>query len=137
MTAVSNASPLITLARVGRLESLQEIFETVVISREVYEEVVTSGAGMPGALAVSRADWITVSAIQDSGAMASALIARRLGAGETSAVLLAKELGVSVVLMDELRGRRFATESGLAVVGCIGIFEELYRRGLLVDLRQI
>jgi hypothetical protein len=77
MTAVSNASPLITLARGGQLESLREIFEMVVISREVYEEVVTAGARMPGALAVSRVDGITVSAIQDSGAMALAVIARR------------------------------------------------------------
>ncbi len=29
-----------------------------------------------------------------------------------------------------------ATEAGLAVVGCVGILEELYRRGEIKDLRQ-
>lgn len=59
-----------------------------------------------------------------------------LGAGETSAVQLAKELGIELVLMDEWRGRRLAKQAGLAVVGCVGILEELYRRGTLADLRQ-
>jgi predicted nucleic acid-binding protein len=51
-------------------------------------------------------------------------------------VLLAKELQADLVLMDEWKGRRLATESGLAVVGCIGILEELYRREEITDLRE-
>jgi predicted nucleic acid-binding protein len=58
-----------------------------------------------------------------------------LGAGEVSAVFLAKELSADLTLMDEWKGRRLATEEGLAVVGCIGILEEFYRRGEIKDLR--
>jgi len=60
-----------------------------------------------------------------------------LGAGEVGAIFLAKELPADLTLMDEWKGRRLAAEEGLAVVGCIGILEELYRRGVLKDLRQI
>jgi predicted nucleic acid-binding protein len=38
--------------------------------------------------------------------------------------------------MDERKGRRLAIDEGLAVVGCIGILEELYRRGDIKDPRQ-
>ena len=61
MKVVSNASPLITLARVGHLESLHKMYDLIHISTEVYNEVVIAGAGMPGAAAVSKADWIRVS----------------------------------------------------------------------------
>ena len=54
MNVVSNASPLITLARIGRLDSLRKLFTVVHIPVEVYHEVVTAGAGMPGAAAVAQ-----------------------------------------------------------------------------------
>jgi predicted nucleic acid-binding protein len=63
---VSDASPLITLTPIGRLDSLRKLYSTVSITAEVYNEVVIAGAGMPGAAAVAKADWIRVSAIQDT-----------------------------------------------------------------------
>ena len=50
--AVSNASPLISLARVDQLNGLRELFEVVYVSVEVYTEFVFAGAGMPGASAI-------------------------------------------------------------------------------------
>jgi predicted nucleic acid-binding protein len=59
-----------------------------------------------GESAVSKADWIQVSAVRDTAALAVDLSKTGLGAGETSAVQLPRELGVELVLMDEWRGRR-------------------------------
>ena len=136
MKVVSNASPLITLARIGQLASLHKLYETIHVPTEVYNEVVIAGAGVPGASAVANADWIQVSPVQDTSMLATAISKHGLGAGETSAVLLARELSADLVLMDEWKGRRLAQEGGLAVVGCVGILEELCRRGELGDLRQ-
>jgi predicted nucleic acid-binding protein len=58
----------------------------------------------------------------------------KLGLGEASTVLLGVQIGADIVLMDERRGRRFAAEQGLSVVGCVGLLEELYRRKELADL---
>ncbi len=91
---------------------------------------------MPGAAVVANADWIHVTAVRNAEDLARAITKMRLGAGEMSAVFLAKELPADLTLMDEWKGRRFAVEEGLAVVGCIGILEELYRRGEIKDLRQ-
>jgi predicted nucleic acid-binding protein len=63
---VSNASPLITVARIGHLDSLHKLYEAVHIPTEVYNQVVTAGAGMPGAAAVSKADWIHVSPVTNT-----------------------------------------------------------------------
>jgi len=135
---VSNASPLITLARIGLLDSLHNLYDVVHISTEVYNEVVIAGAGMPGAAAVSKADWIRISPVHDVEGLAKILLTKPgLGAGEISAVLLAKELAADLTLMDEWKGRRLAVSEGLAVVGCIGILEELHRRGEIADIRHV
>ena len=136
MKVVSNASPLITLARLGHLDLLRKLYDALYISTEVYNEVVVAGAGMPGEAAVSTADWIHVTPVTNAEDLANTTAKIGLGAGEMSAIFLAKELHADLTLMDEWKGRRLASEEGLAVVGCIGILEELYRRGEIKDLRE-
>ena len=78
-----------------------------------------------------------MSAVRDVENLAKAISKTGLGAGEIGAIFLAKELAADLTLMDEWKGRRRAVEEGLAVVGCVGILEELYRRREIQDLRQI
>ena len=58
ISVVSNASPLINLARIGQLQILTALFETIRIPDAVYDEVVVQGAGQPGAEEVGNAAWI-------------------------------------------------------------------------------
>jgi predicted nucleic acid-binding protein len=112
---VSNVSPLITLARLGHLDLLRKLYENVYISTEVYNEVVISGAGMPGAAAVSKAEWIHVTPVTNAEELAETRAKLGLGAGEVSAVFLAKEIHADLTLMDEWKGRRLSSEAGLSV----------------------
>jgi pentatricopeptide repeat protein len=59
-----------------------------------------------------------------------------LGAGELSAILLAKELDADLVILDDLAARKLAQNEGFKVQGCIAILEACFRKGYLVDLRQ-
>ncbi len=49
MLVVSNASPLILLARIDRFELLLQMFGHIAIPEAVYAEVVTNSPGRPGA----------------------------------------------------------------------------------------
>jgi predicted nucleic acid-binding protein len=131
---VSDASPLITLARISCFDLLPKLFGKIYISGEVYKEVVIDGEGLPGAAEVSQADWVEVRLLER---VAGASARPELGAGEVSSVALAKDLSADLVLIDEWRARRFAQEEGLAVIGCIGILENLYERGYVSDLRSV
>ena len=108
MIAVSDSSPLIGLSRIGCLDLLARIFETVYISAEVYDEVVLVGAGRPGAESVALAPWIRVKPVQSLADLEKAIEETGLGSGEVSAVQLARELGIAVVLIDERRARFYA-----------------------------
>ena len=107
---VSDSSPLIILAHIA-------------------------GAGLPGDAQTAQADWIEVRPVKDARGIATAIVAVGLGAGELSAVFLARELKTGLVLIDERRARRYAREQGLAIIGCVGILEHLYAMGMLGDLR--
>ena len=58
MKVVADASPLITLARVGHFDLLPSLYGTIIIPTEVHNEIVLAGAGLPGATQAAAADWI-------------------------------------------------------------------------------
>lgn len=66
MSVVSNASPLIGLARIGELELLQQLYGELVIPEAVAREVVLEGAGLPAADQVRKAAWIKTQTISNS-----------------------------------------------------------------------
>lgn len=136
MKVVSDASPLIALARIDCLELLRKLYGRVLISTEVFDEVTVAGAGLPGARQVAGATWIEVTSVTDTAALEEARRRTGLGTGEVSAVVLAKELGAELALIDERRARRFAKDEGVDAIGCVGILETLYRHGHLTDLRD-
>lgn len=136
MIVVSNSSPLIALARIGRLNLLASFYKRILIPAEVQHEVTMAGRGLPGAEEVRNANWIEVAPQKSVADSSLARACQNLGAGERGAILLAASLQANLALLDEWKARRVARDAGLSVVGCLGILEAGARRGLLSDLRQ-
>ena len=104
---VSNATPLIYLAKVGKLELLK-IFGEVYIPEEVKVEVVDKGKalGKPDSYAIEKATkegWIKVLKVEPID------IPIKLHSGEVAVLSLAKKLGIKDVLVDE-KPARFAAK---------------------------
>ena len=137
MTAVSDSSPLIVLTKLGCFGLLNRVFPRIYISPEVHYEVVTAGAGLPGASEVSKAEWIEVMAIQNPSRLYAAQRKYGLGPGEMSTILLAKDLGANPALLDDYRARQLAKAEGLKIMGSVGLLETFYLRGHLTDLRSV
>lgn len=137
MTVVADSSPIVILTKLGCFDLLNRLFPCVCISAEVHYEVVTLGAGLPGAAEVSKAGWIEVKAIQNPAGLLSAQRRYGLGPGEMSTILLAKELGANPVLLDDYRARKVAKAEGLEIPGSIGLLESFYVRRYVTDLRSV
>jgi predicted nucleic acid-binding protein len=133
---VSNSSPLIALARIGRLSLLATMFQQILIPAEVHHEVTIAGKGLPGAGEVEKSAWIQIKAQQLPPELSLATACQNLGPGERGAIFLAKGLSADLLLLDEWKARRVARAAHLPVAGCLGILEAGARRGLVPDLRQ-
>ena len=136
MRVVSDSSPLITLAKIGRLELLPRLYQTITITPEVYAEVVVSGAGLAGSSQIAAAQWIDVTPVRKGANLAAAQQRFGLGTGELSAIVLCQELKADVVLIDDSKARKVAQEEGLRVLGCVGVLEDAFRLKLLSDLPE-
>jgi predicted nucleic acid-binding protein len=134
--AVSDSSPLVSLARIGQLNLLASLYKRILIPVEVEHEVTVAGRGLPGAEEVRKANWIEVAPQKPVADSSLEQACRNLGAGERGAILLAKSLPSDVVLLDEWKALRIARDAGLSIVGCLGILEAGARTGLVPDLRQ-
>jgi predicted nucleic acid-binding protein len=133
---VSNATPLITLAKVGCFELLHKLFAEITISREVWNEVVVKGPSRPGSVETAQADWIQVASLANPTELPAWQSTYNLGAGEVSTILLAKELSARLTLIDERKARTLAVNEGLTLSGSIAVLESGYRKKYLNDLRE-
>ena len=108
---VSNSGPLISLAAIGRLDLLQAVFGKIIIPQAVYDEVVVHAAGEPGSREVSAAGWIEIVRVRDR--LAVDLLREVLDAGESEAIVLARELSARWALLDDASARRKARVLGI------------------------
>jgi hypothetical protein len=127
MSIVSNASPLINLARINQLELLHKLYGEIYIPEAVWQEVVVAGTGLPGADIVATASWIKRQVVTNASLVQA--LQQDLDAGESEALALALELKAELLLMDEILGRETAQHLGLRFIGIIGILIEAKHAG--------
>lgn len=126
---VSNAGPLITLAKIHRSELLKDLFGHIVIPRAVFNEVVLRGTGEPGSEETKNASWIETRLAVDD--LSVSVLRESIDAGESEAIVLAQELGADLLLLDDALARRKAERLGLKVMGTLGVRLLAKEAGLL------
>ncbi len=136
MTVISDSSPLIALSKIGRLELLSRLYQTVFVSPQVYAEVVSRGFGLAGSTEVANASWIVLKPVHDVSGISTLQKEFGLGMGEASTILLGKELKANLLLIDEIKARKVAQQVRLTVLGCVGVLEDAFGRRLFADLRE-
>ncbi|NTU65808.1 MAG: DUF3368 domain-containing protein [Chloroflexi bacterium] len=131
MPVVSNTSPILNLAIIGRLDLLRQQFSEVLIPPMVRQELKVD-AELPGVEPIRLAlqnDWLRVVELGNTD-IARAL-RRDLDNGEAEAIALALQLRLTTVLIDEHDGRAAAKVMGLVPVGVLGVLLRAKRTGNL------
>jgi len=134
MIVVSDTTPLIGLASIGRLNLLPEIFGEVHIPRAVYDETVTYGReeGM-AKQAVASAEWVHVVEVKDR--LAVEVLLDEMDLGEVETIVLAREMNADWVLMDEKKGRRKLDQLNIPKIGTIGILLKARQLELIPEIK--
>ncbi len=126
---VSDASPLINIAKAGKLYLMKELFGKVLIEEEVKRETIDKGKeeGAPDALVIEDAiadGWIEVEKIDEEKSFTG------IHRGEGNSILLAKKHNC-LVMIDEDDAREVARAMGLKVRGSLYVLKKSVEKGLI------
>lgn len=132
---LTDASPLIGLARVDGLPWLRALFGEVSMPVEVRDEVSAS-KGFADTLAIAAAidaGWLKV-----CDPAPDLPVLPDLDEGEAACIRIALSCGDrALLLMDERAGRAVAAEHGLLVVGTAAVIGMAKSRGLIASARAV
>jgi predicted nucleic acid-binding protein len=135
LIVVSDTSPVLSLARIGRLDLLRVLYQQVLIPSSVYQELKASSSQPPGQIDFDAVPWLIVATPLDRRRVEE--LREDLDLGEAEAIVLAMERRADLLLIDERRGRRVAHASGLAITGLLGVVAQAKRSGLIDAARPV
>lgn len=137
MIVVSNSSPLIFLAKIGKLNLLKQLFNEILIPKEVFSEVVIKG---------KEEGYSEVYIIEESVKEKSIRVIEEdfkneinkiekyfteLDYGEIEVLLLTKKVNADLILIDDATGRRVAESFGLNVKGTLYVILSALNKDLI------
>lgn len=132
MRIVSNAGPLIALARINQLDLLKNLYNQILIPKAVQQEVLRL-PHKPGSFEIANASWVRLCGVKDH--LAVELLRERLDKGESEAIVLAIEQKADLLLIDEARGRYVADARAVRIVGTLGILILAKKQKIISELR--
>lgn len=132
MIVVSDTSPVANLIKLNKLNLLRILYKIVLIPEQVYEElfIVSSFKNV-----LELNEWIIVKPILDQKSFLK--LRQRIDYGEAAAIVLAKESGADLLLMDDLAGRTEARKEGLKIIGLIGLLIQAKQKELIKNLNTV
>jgi len=121
---IADASCFILLDKIDNLLLLQKLFGTVTTSTEVAEEF---GKPLP--------EWIQIKSAQDKNFQSALFL--QVDLGEASAIALAAEHQPSLLIIDDMKGRKLAQKLNLNIIGTLGLILIAKREGILPQIKPI
>lgn len=139
-TIIFNSSPLINLAKVGRLDLIKAIYRNVIIPEAVYDEVVIAGLDLArdGANEVKRLineNVIEVREVENRNLVKAFNF--ELDYGESEVLALAVEIEADLVILDEAEARQVADKFDIDKTGFIGILIKADKLGLIESGKEL
>ena len=119
---ISDSTTIITLLNIDRLDVLKNIFSLVYIPKKVYDEVVIEEK------IILDKDFFVAKEISNKNLYT--LLSKSLDAGECEAIVLAKEMELSLII-DEKKGRKIASNLGINIFGFIGLLVLNFKKKML------
>ena len=131
---VVDTSALQYLFRIDQLEILQKLFDEVLVTDAVEQELQrgkSEGYSVPN---ITEYSWITIEK-PDSRSIPTEL--QLLGDGECTSILLAREISADQIILDNLDARYAAETLGLHVIGTIGILMRTKEQNLILAIAPL
>jgi len=129
---VADTGPVNYLVLIGAIELLASLAEKTVLPAAVRAELLAERA--PAAV---RAWATTLPAWAEVRTATRPIEADDISVADREAIALARELGASVLLMDDRQARRWAAKLGVSTIGTVGFLEAAAARELVSPPRCV
>ena len=133
MIVVSDTTPIISLILIEQLELLEKLFHNVYIPMGVYEELTEHPLYSMQSETVKNCSFIKPVSVKDLKSVDIFRKATGLDKGESEAIVLSEEINADILLMDEKKGRKIATQMGLTITGTLGILLNAYKENMIAQ----
>jgi len=138
---VSNAGPIIHLAKINLLRLLKDLYQQVIIPYEVKVEAVDRGRenGFPDAVQIENAiseGWMKVEKVRLTEEFRNTAQVAGLKVAEAAVIYYAYK-NKAIALLDEDSARTFARTLGISIRGSLGIILEGLRKGLMSHVEAL
>ena len=143
---IINASPLIILAKINKLEILKKIYESVEIASSVYQEVVVKGLeinSIDAHIVKERIESKNIKVL----ALSSEFIEKAkkiesvygIDIGEAETIALALQLNKKEAIIDEISARDAAKAFGIKPIGTLRVLLIAYKNNLIskIDIKKL
>ena len=136
MIVVSDATPIISLAKLDLLYVLGLLYNDVFLPQAVFDEVCRNPKYIAEAKAIQKPAFIKVRAV-DNEQSVKGLMDAGLDLGECEAIVLAGTLPESLLLMDERKGRQVAFSMGIRIIGTLGMLLQAKELGYVSQIKPL
>jgi len=136
MIIVSDAAPVISLAKIDQVDLLGRLFDEVLLPQAVFDEVCRNAMFADEADAIRNCSFMSVRTVSHLESVRN-LLSLGLDSGESEAIVLADSLETPLLLIDERKGRQVAQKLGIPVVGTLGILLQAKRDGMIGRLKPL
>lgn len=135
MKVICDATVLIGLAKIGKLDLLKKLYRNIYIPLGVYQEVVVRSRNRPGAEEIDGAKWIRKIRARDQASVD--LLVSELGQGESEVLVLGKEFKADLLILDDSRARTAAISAGFRIMGLAGLLLLAKQRNVIQNVKPL
>jgi predicted nucleic acid-binding protein len=122
MRVVSNTTPISELFKIGKLDLLRLVYGQLFIPEAVAHELRRAQTWPALTRIVDQSPWISVCPLTDPDTPQRLRIRYpAIHEGEATAIVLAKEINATRLLVDDKRARLVAHSEGLPLIGTVGV----------------
>ncbi|MCX6270414.1 MAG: DUF3368 domain-containing protein [Bacteroidetes bacterium] len=119
-----DTSCIITLVKVELLFILKELYGSVLTTPEVVNEY---GFNLP--------EWIVIQSVPDTNYQK--ILEASLDKGESSILALGLSIPDSILVLDDLKARKYAQRIGFEITGTLGILFKAKSAGIIPEIKPV
>lgn len=123
-SVITDTSVLIIFDKIDRLDILEKVYQEIYTTPEIASEY---GKAFPA--------WIRIETVKDK--RYQKFIEAQLDRGESSVIALALEKDNSLLIIDDLKARKFAKKLGLNITGALGVINKAKELGIIDKIKPV